>query len=53
MRELLIGVFLLTVVAPTLAQKLSVKIISREDNETDYTYVVAGFSHSTSNANVN
>ena len=29
------------------------KIINRQDNETDYTYVVSGYSSSNSNTNVN
>jgi hypothetical protein len=53
MRKLLISVFVLFAVMPTFAQKLTVKIINREDNETDYTYVVPGFSSSNSNTNVN
>jgi len=35
------------------AQKLDVKIVERQDNETEYTYVVAGHSTSTSNAYAN
>jgi len=35
------------------AQKLSVKIINRQDNETDYTYVVPGNFSSQSSSNVN
>jgi hypothetical protein len=53
MQKLLIGVFILSTVAPAFAQKLSVKIINREDNETEYTYVVPGYSSSNSNTNVN
>jgi hypothetical protein len=53
MRKCLIGVFVLFAVAPVFAQKLAVKIIARQDNETEYTYVVAGFSNSNSNTNVN
>jgi hypothetical protein len=34
------------------AQNLSVKIINRQDNETDYTYVVPGYFSSQSNSNV-
>jgi|ERR1700733_4554241 len=53
MWRFLIGALILIIVTPTFAQKLAVKIINREDNETDYTYVVPGFSHSNSNASVN
>lgn len=35
------------------AQKLTVKILNRQDNETDYTYIVPGHFSSESNANVN
>jgi len=34
------------------AQKLTVKILNRQDNETDYTYVVPGHFNSQSNSNV-
>jgi hypothetical protein len=53
MQKFLIGFFVLFTAAPAFAQKLTVKIINREDNETDYTYVVPGFSSSNSNTNVN
>ncbi len=54
MRNLVFGVFVvISTVAPAFAQKLSVKIINREDNETEYTYVVPGYSTSNSNTNVN
>ena len=53
MRKFLIGIFVLSTVAPAFGQKLAVKIINREDNETQYTYVVAGYSSSNSNTNVN
>jgi hypothetical protein len=53
MWKFLIGVVVLFAVAPAFAQKLSVKIINREDNETEYTYVVAGYSSSNSNTNIN
>jgi hypothetical protein len=39
--------------SPALAQKLNVKIIDRQDNETDYTYVVPAQWFSSSNTNVN
>ena len=35
------------------SQKLDVKIIDRRNNETAYTYLVPGYSNSTSNTNVN
>lgn len=38
---------------PASAQKLNVKIIDRQDNETDYTYVVPAQWFSNSNTNVN
>ena len=53
LRQLLIGFMVLFNIAPAFAQKLNVKIINREDNETEYTYVVPGYSSSNTNANVN
>ena len=53
MRKILTGVIVLCFVSPVFAQKLNVKIIARQDNETEYTYVVAGYSSSNSNTNVN
>jgi hypothetical protein len=54
MRKLLIGVLVfVSTSVPAFAQKYSVKIIERQDNETDYTYVVAGYSSSNANTNVN
>jgi hypothetical protein len=38
---------------PVSAQQLSVKIIDRQDHDTDYSYVVPGHVYATSNANVN
>jgi len=52
MRTLLIGVFVLSTVAPAFSQRLTVKIVNPQDNETGYTYVVPGFSSSNSNTNV-
>jgi hypothetical protein len=52
MRKFFIVAFVLSTVAPAFAQKLAVKIINREDNETEYTYVVAGYSSSNSNTNI-
>ncbi len=37
----------------TSAQKLAVKIVDRQDNETDYTYVVPAHWYSNSNTNIN
>jgi hypothetical protein len=54
MPKLLIGVaVLISTGAPAFAQKYSVKIIERKDSETDYTYVVSGFSSSNANTNLN
>jgi hypothetical protein len=54
MHKLLVGIgVFLYIVVPAFAQKYSVKIIERENNETDYTYVVAGYSSSNANTNVN
>jgi hypothetical protein len=50
--KLLIAVVVILAVAPASAQKLTVKIINRQDNETDYTYVVPGYSNLNSNTNV-
>jgi len=35
------------------AQKLNVKVVDRQDNQTNYTYVVPGYFSSSSNANAN
>jgi hypothetical protein len=53
MQKLVILVFVLSAVAPAFGQKLSVKIINREENETEYTYVVPGYLSSNSNTSVN
>ena len=53
MHTLLVGIIVLSAAAPAFGQNLAVKIINREDNETQYTYVVAGYSSSNSNTNVN
>jgi hypothetical protein len=53
MRQLLIPSFLILVIVPAFAQSLAVKIINRQDNETDYSYVVPGYWTSNSNASVN
>ncbi|MGA8675557.1 MAG: hypothetical protein WA603_07500 [Candidatus Acidiferrales bacterium] len=53
MRKFLVAIFVIAAAAPAFAQKLSVKIINREENETEYTYVVPGYSNSNSNTSVN
>lgn len=44
---------ILSCVTPSLAQKLEVRIIDRQDNETEYTYTVPGHFSSQSSASVN
>jgi hypothetical protein len=44
---------LLVCAVPASAQKVQVKIIDRQDHDTDYSYVVPGHLYATSNANVN
>ncbi len=51
--KLAIAGLILLCVAPASAQKLAVKILNRQDNETDYTYVVPEHFSSQSNSNVN
>lgn len=51
--KLTIAALVLVCAASASAQKLSVKIIDRQDNDTDYTYVVPGHFYSNSNTNVN
>jgi hypothetical protein len=53
MRNVLIAVVLIVAVALPSAQKLAVKIIDRQDNYGTYTYVVPGYSNSTTNTDVN
>jgi hypothetical protein len=48
MGKLLIEVACIFIVARAFAQKMTVKIINREDNETDYTYVVPRYVTSNS-----
>jgi predicted aspartyl protease len=50
---LLVETLVLFMVTPALSQKLTVKIINRQDKETGYTYVVPERSTSTSNTSVN
>ncbi len=47
------AVLLVVCSASAMAQKFDVTIINRQDNETDYSYVVPGYSNAQSNANVN
>lgn len=46
-------VFLLSCLPAVAGQKLDVKIIDKQDNQTGYSYVVPGRSNSVSNTNVN
>lgn len=46
-----ISTLILACTASALAQKLEVKIVDRQDNETEYTYVVPGHFSSQSNSN--
>jgi hypothetical protein len=50
--KLAITTLALVCAASASAQKLDVKIVDRQDNDTDYTYVVPGRSVSNSNTNV-
>lgn len=52
MKRAIVGL-MLAWAASASAQKLAVKIVNRQDNETDYTYVVAGHFNAESNSNVN
>jgi hypothetical protein len=51
--KLVIAALILVISASSLAQKLDVKIINRQDNESDYTYVVPSHFTSESNENAN
>jgi hypothetical protein len=53
MRRIFLLVLLLSTTTSAIAQKLTVKIINREDNETEYTYVVPGYSSSNATTNLN
>jgi hypothetical protein len=53
MKRLLTLLLILLSAVCASAQKLAVKIVNRQDNETDYTYVVAGTFSSQANSNVN
>jgi hypothetical protein len=52
MKVTVVGLILLCASSAS-AQTLEVKIIDRQDNETDYTYVVPGHFSSQANSNVN
>jgi hypothetical protein len=49
--KLAIAGLILVCAASASAQKLTVTIINRQDNDTEYTYVVPGYFDSTSNSN--
>jgi hypothetical protein len=51
--KLAIAALILVCATPASAQKLAVKIVDRQDNDTDYTYVVSAHWFSNSNTNVN
>ena len=51
--RLVIAVLILGCAASASAQRLTVKILNRQDNETDYTYLVPGHFNSQSNSNAN
>src|SRR5271156_30508 len=53
MKVTTIWLLVLFFAAPAFAQHLTVKVLNRQDNETDYTYVVPGSFSSQSNSNVN
>src|ERR1700693_6313748 len=53
MKLQLLGFLFLSSASLASAQKLDVKIVDRQDNETDYTYVVPGHFSSQANSNVN
>jgi len=50
--KLAVAGLILVYAASASAQKLAVKIINRQDNDTDYTYVVPGHFNSQSDSNV-
>lgn len=51
--KLAVVIFVLVGSLPAFGQKLRVKVINRQDNETEYTYTIPGRFSSTSNANAN
>lgn len=52
MRRLFVAAVVAYSIAPVFAQKLEVKILNRQDHDTDYSYVVPGYSTSNSSASV-
>jgi len=52
-QKFFIAAVVISVVAQAFGQNLNVKIINRQDHDTDYTYVVPGQMTSNSNTNVN
>jgi hypothetical protein len=53
MKLAIVSALILACGASASAQNLAVKIVDRQDNETDYTYVVPAHFYSNSNTNVN
>ena len=53
MMKLAIAGLVLVCAGSVSAQRLTVKILNRQDSDTDYTYVVPGHFNSQSNSNVN
>jgi hypothetical protein len=51
--KLAIFTLVLVCAIPASAQKLSVKIVDRQEHDSNYNYFVPGYSHSDSSANVN
>lgn len=51
--RLVLAVLLVVCCASAMAQKLEVTIVHRQDNQTDYSYVVPGYSSTQANTNVN
>jgi hypothetical protein len=51
--KLAIAGLILVCAASSAAQRLSVKVLNRQDNETDYSYIVPGHFNAQSNSNVN
>ena len=52
MCKFLIVIVVIFATAPAFSQKLDVKIVNRQNNETEYSYVVPGYSIANSNTNV-
>jgi hypothetical protein len=51
--KIAIASLVLACAVPAFAEKLDVKIIDRQDHDTDYSYVVPAHLYANSNANVN